>query len=1260
MVASASDALSDGHDGVIAQYLVTKLTWWGSYRRLLTVSSSHLSTFNPETFECSNQWFLGEISAIELGSGPDQFVLVFERSRFRSAKVRFHCAARSHFLALVHGLRRHYTFLPPRTAFGYSDGWRQHYRCTEHFADDSYAHYLLQVGVAGITLLDEHGRKIATFPFVTLQRVASSTAHPDGLVLSSLYQERLFLCHPRNECIEHITAGARALGVTLVVEESPLNMQLLRLRHSQLLDSPSAVSFEVDKSVDDDGKIRQPIQLIFQGDALLEVHRKQRAMIHRPYAALLNVVRSDWDSETVVLQFAHSENLVVRVEARDQFIAILLLICREAGHEHVELSPSTIKKSRMFHPHSTENVRETAGTSMEAFFLRRIVHASASSSSSPSSASASVAASSSDLDGISDTSSIASGASVPNSGVPAWMARRRDKRRRRARVNALLMEGRQSFDTGLSLNDSISLTVAMEELNANVALGGSGALSEHAPRELLNRAIDALIEHLLTLVTDLRRYADSTTSDIVTTLQALSRLAQSRHAYFAPARVPRLFDALHELLLRGHFLTSYWCLKLLQSYFEPRKGEVARLHRAKALQNFVENRLLLHAILDLLPAHSALSANSSGKWVRHGKDPHSSEAAAAQPLDRTLYFTKEQRLEKDMNIVMYEALFTLHHVLIYLQAKEKQESEASEASLQRSMMPNAAATVPQHASGSDDWLATLDLERETPSNQFAAHLFNLSLAAHAKHLIGERLLDKYKFLMDAVVDIRLARARQTIIALLKFLVFHFYADERTSRGDLRRGSSGHEPPAAGATTDDRARRIDRQIDELKAFLACYDADVATLNDRSRLFQVQQTILVPLLGFSQATTDSNANSFFNVSGMMATKRDELTLAHLELNEHDDDDGRGGGPPHGFDDDDDEIPVLGGPLAGQRAGRMETDLAAANDDALEDQENRPVVAARRQSVADRLKELQLKALKETRLRLSEMDSSDTTPLRPLPLPLADRSSEEETKRDGEDDGASGRPPLRAIGRARFNSESDFTPALRPRDLRQGAPRLGFRSERDLLRPRPVLESSSDEEGEDKAQRLLGSAVDSTADSVDLCSVSARWDRREKQIAHREMGRSRAQSISASRASAHNCDACICCNDVCEHDGCFFCAEKEYQLRMAFASSSSVLRERAKTSSVASSYFNVDRKYSSCELRRHQHQRSCWVLVDGLVYDVTDLLGVHSGGMQALLDAARAGQDCGDIMRQHPPEARRMLAEYRLGEFYACERRTLAAGS
>ncbi|GLE04555.1 hypothetical protein PINS_up013510 [Pythium insidiosum] len=622
-----------------------------------------------------------------------------------------------------------------------------------------------------------------------------------------------------------------------------------------------------------------------------------------------------------------------------------------------------------------------------------------------------------------------------------------------------------------------------------------------------------------------------------------------------------------------------------------------------------------------------------------------------------------------MNIVMYEALFTLHHVLIYLQAKEKQESEASEASLQRSMMPPLATGNHTNANGaqqpsqsSDQWLATLDLERETPSDQFATHLFNLSLAAHAKHLIGERLLDKYKFLMDSVVDIRLARACQTIVALLKFLIHHFYRDERTSRGG-----------ATATASDDRARRMDRQVDELKAFLDCYYADLATLNDRSRLFQVQQTILVPLLGFSQATTDSNANSYFNVSEMMATKRDELTLAHLELNEDDDEDDDGDGVGHrrrahgvnrdDDDDDDGEIPVLGGPLAGQRPGRTDTDLTVEGDREAANQNARPAVP-RRQSIADRLKELQLKELKETRLRLSEMDSSDTSPLRPIPLPLP--PSEEESKRSAtsSDDGVTAvneaadgsatastafqRPPPRATGRSRFNSESDFTPALlRPRRVLQPgatAARHGFRSERDLLRPRPVLESSgsSSDEDEQHNESKLSEATD------DLCSVStARWDRREKQIAHREMGRSRAQSISASRASAHNCDACICCNDVCENDGCFFCAEKEYQLRLAFASSSSVLRrERSSAtskpsapgaaSSVASSYFNVDRKYSSCELRRHQHQRSCWVLVDGLVYDVTDLLGVHSGGMQALLDAARSGKDCGDLMRQHPPEA------------------------
>jgi len=151
------------------------------------------------------------------------------------------------------------------------------------------------------------------------------------------------------------------------------------------------------------------------------------------------------------------------------------------------------------------------------------------------------------------------------------------------------------------------------------------------------------------------------------------------------------------------------------------------------------------------------------------------------------------------------------------------------------------------------------------------------------------------------------------------------------------------------------------------------------------------------------------------------------------------------------------------------------------------------------------------------------------------------------------------------------------------------------------------------------------------------------------------------ASRRAVAHTCDACIGCNDVCANNRCFFCAEKEYQLRLAFGGSAVVcgdqrqMRRPSERAQPAPKSLE-QRQYSSCELRRHQTPRSCWVIVDGDVYDVTDLLGAHPGGAQVLLEAAQNGKDCASVIANHPPAARHVLTNYRLGKFYYCEKRTV----
>lgn len=509
MVASPRSAAPREH--AIAQYLVTKVNWKGSYKRILAVTPASVLTYNPETYACTARWELSEIEDVEVSRERDQFVVRLEKARFRLAKVRFHCTARAHFLSLVSKLRRHFAIQP--VAFSFDDvqaQWKK-YRCIEFFGDSSSQSYYLQVGVSAVILHDDGGRKMDSFPYIYMKKAASTQSHPDGIVLGTPYQERLFLCSNRNECLSEIYLAASALGMDLRWNESPLNVQLLRLRNSQLIDQPAIVCFEVLKA-SDDGTFFMEVQLLLMGDALIEVHPKMRSVVSRKYVKLLNVIRTEWDIETVGLEFAEGESLVVKLEARDQLIALLLLTCRESGYEHVTLTSSEIKKNRVYYPHVIESSTESAAASMESFFVQRLLQTSTLGE---------------NKCAVASERSTAPSALTRRQTAPEsrWLPMRKHTHRKRS--EAALAGTRDSFETGESMNDFISTSIAMEELNANVPLN---ELSLFCDRDVLNSAIELLAEHLVSLVITLRRFVNAANAEIVTTLQALVRLSYSSHA----------------------------------------------------------------------------------------------------------------------------------------------------------------------------------------------------------------------------------------------------------------------------------------------------------------------------------------------------------------------------------------------------------------------------------------------------------------------------------------------------------------------------------------------------------------------------------------------------------------------------------------------------------------------------------------------------------------------------------------------------------
>lgn len=75
---------------------------------------------------------------------------------------------------------------------------------------------------------------------------------------------------------------------------------------------------------------------------------------------------------------------------------------------------------------------------------------------------------------------------------------------------------------------------------------------------------------------------------------------------------------------------------------------------------------------------------------------------------------------------------------------------------------------------------------------------------------------------------------------------------------------------------------------------------------------------------------------------------------------------------------------------------------------------------------------------------------------------------------------------------------------------------------------------------------------------------------------------------------------------------------------------------------------------EVRAHATRASCWIIIEGKVYDVSEFIAQdkHPGGVEPILK--EAGKDCTDAFGRvgHSPRALKQLLDYEIGLLAAPE--------
>jgi hypothetical protein len=83
------------------------------------------------------------------------------------------------------------------------------------------------------------------------------------------------------------------------------------------------------------------------------------------------------------------------------------------------------------------------------------------------------------------------------------------------------------------------------------------------------------------------------------------------------------------------------------------------------------------------------------------------------------------------------------------------------------------------------------------------------------------------------------------------------------------------------------------------------------------------------------------------------------------------------------------------------------------------------------------------------------------------------------------------------------------------------------------------------------------------------------------------------------------------------------------------------------------NCTRYYTICEVRRHNTEKSAWLLAGDDIYDVTEYLrqNLHPGGMKSILTKAGGVRDCSTDLMYHSKDGRQVWQKYHVGKLTKC---------
>ncbi|VDM97385.1 unnamed protein product [Thelazia callipaeda] len=333
-------------------YLVTKHSWKGRYKRIFSIGTLAITTYNPSTLEITNQWLYDDFIAIKpsphSAQGQDEFI-IHVRSKRRNDTMRFSTEYTLEILTetLVH-MPKFCDNQPEKKDFiGY-----------KHDSSNRRIPVLLRVTSHSLQRLNDSGEVIAWLKYRFMKSIITMQEYQNGFVIEMGEQRRrhLFVCDHSDDLISAIRQmTATYLGISIPFSKEGITLDQFMLTRLGLYSRDehltSYVEFKVQKFTPRHfPSVKRLLCLsrtcIIERDLVTYV-----AVCARPLKTIIFIVRDEEDPQKFTIHYDNSDVRTYTSPDRDLILTSLTDGSRASGNQSIFVTCINYERFLRILPH---------------------------------------------------------------------------------------------------------------------------------------------------------------------------------------------------------------------------------------------------------------------------------------------------------------------------------------------------------------------------------------------------------------------------------------------------------------------------------------------------------------------------------------------------------------------------------------------------------------------------------------------------------------------------------------------------------------------------------------------------------------------------------------------------------------------------------------------------------------------------------------------------------------------------------------------